>query len=42
MTMSINIFNKVRKLAKAFLPFYLYSRPALTPGTITMRKRVTT
>ena len=25
MTMSINIFNKVRKLAKAFLPFYLFT-----------------
>ena len=23
--MSINIFNKVRKLAKAFLPFYLFT-----------------
>ena len=40
MTMSINIFYKVRKLAKAVLPFYLYLRPALTLGTTTMSRKV--
>ena len=37
--MRVIIFNKVRKMAKGFLPFYLYSRPAPTTMTTTRCQR---